>query len=187
MDLTFNALSQSYRDLWDTMQISKQDDVNLVAGRLLSNKSRYVVVSSATGVPWDFIACIHERESGARFDRHLHNGDPLTERTVHVPRGRPIVGSPPFTWEDSAIDALQMYWLNKIPPADWTTERCLYQFEAYNGWGYRLYHKMNSPYVWAWTNHYTAGKYDSDDHFKAGLIDPQIGCAPLMKALAEVA
>ena len=41
-----------------------------------------------------------------RFDQHLHNGDPLSGRTTHVPPGRPRPASPPFTWEQSAHDAI---------------------------------------------------------------------------------
>jgi lysozyme family protein len=59
-------------------------------------------------VPWELIAALHEREAGGSFKGHLHNGDPLTGRTYHVPAGRPAKGSPPFTWEASAIDALTM-------------------------------------------------------------------------------
>jgi len=38
------------------------------------------------------------------FKLHLHNGDPLTARTVNVPKGRPKTGQPPFAWGISAKD-----------------------------------------------------------------------------------
>ena len=69
-------------------------------------KPRYDQVANATGVPWYVIGIIHEMEGGLNFTTHLHNGDPLTRRTVQVPAGRPPTGMPPFQWEESAIDAL---------------------------------------------------------------------------------
>lgn len=87
-----------------------------------ANKDRYVAVSKLTGIPWSFIAVIHNMEASLNFKSHLHNGDPLTARTVQVPAGYPKKGNPPFKWEDSAADAnlvvriesLQR-WLNTFP------------------------------------------------------------------------
>jgi lysozyme family protein len=66
------------------------------------------------------------------FNRHLHNGDPLTSRTVHVPAGRPKSGTPPFTWEQSAVDALAYDGLTQV--TDWSIEHVAYVFENFNGW-----------------------------------------------------
>ena len=85
-------------------------------------------------------------ESSLNFKRHLHNGDPLTARTVHVPSGRPRQGDPPFTWEQSAADALTLR--NLGPRTDWSLSGTLYALEGYNGWGYRRYHpEVFSPYL----------------------------------------
>jgi lysozyme family protein len=79
------------------------------------------------------------------FNRHLHNGDPLTARTVQVPAGRPKTGEPPFTWEESATDALMLEKLDQWE--DWSVPGTLYKLEQYNGWGYRLAHPdVKSPY-----------------------------------------
>ena len=86
----------------------KMAEVEAVAKKISQNKPRYEAVSLtlATGMPWWFVAIVHFMEGGGKFTKHLHNGDPLTDRTVRVPRGRPLFGNPPFRWEQSAIDAL---------------------------------------------------------------------------------
>jgi lysozyme family protein len=61
---------------------------------IVANRDRYEIVGSPLGVPWYFIGVIHTLECGLSFNRHLHNGDPLTARTVHIPRGRPKTGQP---------------------------------------------------------------------------------------------
>jgi lysozyme family protein len=45
-------------------------------------------------VPWYLVGIIHYRECSLYFSRHLHNGEPLTERTRRVPAGRPASGGP---------------------------------------------------------------------------------------------
>lgn len=166
------------------MKINDLNAVESVAKKALSFKDRYNTVASQTGVPWGVIACIHYREANFNFFTHLHNGDPLSARTVHVPKGRPVSGTPPFKWEFSAIDALRYDGLDKV--TDWSLNSTLYQLEKYNGFGYREYHNMNSPYLWAGTNWYTQGKYGYDNQFNPSLIDKQIGCAPLLATLTEM-
>ena len=61
-----------------------------------------------------FEGVIHSLEAGLSFARHLHNGDPLSARTVQVPRGRPLADEPPFTWEQSAADALTMEGITDV-------------------------------------------------------------------------
>ena len=39
--------------------------------------------------------------------------------------------------------------------------RILYRWEAYNGFGSRR-QGINTPYLWAFSNHYTKGKYVAD-------------------------
>ena len=64
-------------------------------------------VGTPLDIPWWFVAVIHDLEASRNFNAHLHNGDPLTHRTVHVPKNRPP-GNPPFTFEESARDALTL-------------------------------------------------------------------------------
>jgi hypothetical protein len=126
------------------------------------------------------IAALHMRESDADFSTHLHNGDPLTGRTYHVPAGRPPTGSPPFTWEESAIDALTMHGLNAV--RDWPIERVAYECEKYNGWGYR-HHGVPSAYLWSFSNIYGGGKYVADGVWLASAQDQQCGVMPMISRM----
>lgn len=179
---SFAKLSGEYAALWSSMTInpSRVQGFNVLGRKLLSRCSRYEPVSEATGVPVAVIAVIHERESGGDFGTHLHNGDPLNERTYHVPAGRPKTGSPPFVWEFSAIDALKYEGLDKIE--DWSVERALFVLEAYNGWGYRN-KGVRSPYIWGGTNQQQPGKYVADGVFDSTVMDMQPGCAPMLFTL----
>jgi lysozyme family protein/peptidoglycan hydrolase-like protein with peptidoglycan-binding domain len=133
------------------------------------------------------IAALHQRESDADFATHLHNGDPLTARTRHVPAGRPQHGSPPFQWEESAIDALTMpnHALHLVK--DWTIERACYEIEKYNGFGYRNNHpEVKSPYLWSFSNNYQRGKYVADGRFDANAVDQQCGTMPMLRRMMEL-
>ena len=161
------------------------DDADWVINRLIAEKARksYNSVSLATGVPWWFIAIIHALETSINFGQHLHNGDPLTGKTVRVPKGRPP-GSPPFEWKESAIDALTMdsHALDKIEK--WPLKTALLQWELYNGKGYWR-RGLNSPYLWSGTNHYTKGKYIADGRFDPDAVSKQVGAATLLKRMME--
>ena len=80
------------QQLWKAMQIPAGVRVRATDARvraIADGKPRYDQVANATGVPWYVIGMIHEMEGGLNFATHLHNGDPLTARTVHVPSGPP--------------------------------------------------------------------------------------------------
>jgi lysozyme family protein len=175
-------LTPNYIDLWQTMVIDehRQAEIFTLANKIRAFKVRYDIVAAETNVPWFIIGIIHNRECSLNFRCHLHNGDPLSDRTVHVPAGRPKKGDAPFTWEESALDALRELQLDKI--TTWSISTMLFQLELYNGFGYR-HHGIYSPYLWACTNHYTKGKYTEDGHYDGEATDQQIGCAPLIKYL----
>ncbi len=152
--------------------------------RLTANKERYQTVSEMQGVPWSFVAVIHTLEADQNFSKHLHNGDPLSGRTIQVPAGRPKKGNPPFTWEESTADALSFKGLSSR--IDWSLAGTLYQLERYNGWGYRLYHPhVLTPYLWSFSNHYTSGKYISDGTWSDTAKSKQGGSAVLLRRMAE--
>jgi lysozyme family protein len=183
---TYEALKDEYATDWKRMVIpdSRRHDVDVIATKLVGFKERYQAVEKATGVPWYVIAVLHERESDADFTTHLHNGDPLTRRTWHVPRGRPpLPAQPPFTWEESAEDALPYDGLASI--GAWPIERIAYQCEGYNGWGYHN-RDMPSPYLWSFSNIYRSGKYIGDGHFSASAVDRQCGVMPMLYAMARI-
>lgn len=185
--ILFDESEGSYSALLGSMVVkdSKKEMFERLARKAISFKDRYQLISKKTGVPWDVIAVIHCRESNFNFNTHLHNGDSLNNRTHHVPAGRPSLGNPPFTFEESAIDALKMKNLHKI--VDWSPERECYELERYNGFGYRMHHSsVLSPYLWAGTNHYSAGKYVSDGNFDGNFVDPQPGAIPLLVTIRRL-
>ncbi|MBC9250443.1 hypothetical protein A9179_09180 [Pseudomonas alcaligenes] len=181
-----SALRSEYENLFNSCQIrpAKAGDVETLVQQLQSNSARYQRVGQKLGIPWGFIAVVHNLESSQRFDRHLHNGDPLSARTVQVPAGRPKAGNPPFTWEQSAEDALLLKKLGSS--TDWSLAGTLYQLELYNGFGYRLYHPhVLSPYLWGYSNHYDSGKYVQDGTWSDSAVSKQCGAAVLLRRMAE--
>ncbi len=180
------SLQQEYLEMFKSIEI-KLNKLNIVENhvdQIVANKNRYDAVESKTNVPWYFIALIHTLESNRNFNSHLHNGDPLSARTVHVPSGRPKRGNPPFTWEESCEDALKHKRLNK--ETDWSLPRTLYNLENYNGWGYRLYYKhVKSPYLWSYSNHYISGKYTADGVFSNTAVSRQCGAAVILRRLEQ--
>lgn len=177
------ALTREYQQLFAscTVRPEHRAAVERLAQQVLKQQPRYLKVAQATQIPWPIIAVIHAMESSQRFDRHLHNGDPLHSRTVRVPAYRPL-GAPPFTWETSAIDALQYSGLAQW--RDWSIAGTLFKLEAYNGWGYRRYHtQVLSPYLWSFSEHYQRGKYAADGRFDSQLVSQQCGAALLLKQL----
>lgn len=145
-----------------------------------------LISDSSTGeiIPWYFIGCLHYMETSANFKKHLHNGDSLQNFTSHVPKGRPIIGhKPPFTFEESAIDAIKFQ--NIDAEKNWSLPNILRWFEKYNGTGYYRFHHMNSPYLWSYSNQYTKGKYGSDGKFDSDLVSKQAGCACILKRMED--
>jgi lysozyme family protein len=181
-----NTLRAEYENLFNSCIIRPErvDVVDVMVSKLLANRNRYQQVGEKTGIPWYFIAVIHNMEASLSFTRHLHNGDPLTGRTVQVPAGRPAKGNPPFSWEESAVDALSLRKL--VSQTDWSLAGLLYQIEGYNGWGYRLYHPyVPSPYLWSFANHYKSGKYVADGTWSDTAVSKQCGAAVLLRRMAE--
>lgn len=183
----FADLQAEYQQLWRRMQIrpERREEIDRIAAKLLANKARYQRVSEVTGAPWCLIAALHQRESGADFTRHLHEGSPLTDRTTRVPKGRPANGHPPFTWEQSAIDALTVGNHDMRRVGSWTIERICFEAEKYNGWGYRNRGRP-SPYLLAGSTEYVSGKFVGDHQFDPHAIDRQCGVAPIIKRLAAL-
>lgn len=179
-------LRKEYETLFNSC-IIRPERISAIEGliaNLVTNKERYQKVSDIQGVPWGFVAVIHNMEASQNFTKHLHNGDPLSARTIQVPSGRPKTGVPPFTWEESAGDALAIKGLGALN--DWSLAGTLYQLERYNGFGYRLYHPhVLTPYLWSYSNHYTSGKYVADGTWSDTAPSKQCGSAVLLRRMAE--
>jgi lysozyme family protein len=179
-----SQLRTEYQTLFDTCAIrpERKNLVDPLVSSLLQNKSRYQAVGDQTDVPWYIIAVIHNMEASQSFKKHLHNGDPLTARTVHVPAGRPLIGNPPFKWEDSAIDALVVEDFDRVE--DWTLPGSLFQLEKFNGFGSRN-RRIHTPYLWSFSNQYTKGKFVADGVFDANAVSQQCGAAVLLRGMMD--
>lgn len=183
-----SALKREYEERFAHMQIRPEYavQVDAVVDRIERHMDEYRAVEQATGVPATVVGIIHIREASGRFDRHLHNGDPLTARTVQVPAGRPPKGSPPFRWADSAEDALTMpgHALHKWD--DWSVGGIAYVLERYNGFGYRLYHStVPSPYLWGCTTEYSCGMYVADGQWDDNAVNRNPGGMAMLKRIME--
>lgn len=152
-----------------------------IAHKLVEAKARYQTVSDATKVPWFVIAVIHERESSQSWWGSLAQGDPWNRVSIHVPRGR----GPFSSWESAAIDALMHCSPFAARWTDWSVGGALTLLEEYNGLGYAS-HNHPSPYVWAGTDQYHAGKYVADGHYDPNAVDHQLGCAGLLSRMVNI-
>ncbi len=183
------ALSESfkteYQHLFDTCIIreSKYPLLDKCVQTIVAGKNQYDAISEATGIPWYFIGIVHNMESSCNFNKHLHNGDPLTARTVQVPKGNPKKGNPPFSFFESAVDALNIEGFTQL--SDWSIAGILYSFEKYNGFGYRK-KNINSPYLWGGSNQYSKGKYVKDGMFDPQAVSSQIGTGVILRRMSEL-
>jgi lysozyme family protein len=169
---------------WGKALFTRSTQINAQAEKIIANRSRYELVSKATGVPWDVIGVIHYRESSNDFRGVLHNGQKIIgtgKKTTLVPKGR----GPFSTWEEAAIDALANCHPHLAKNKDWSIGNTLDKLESYNGLGYRN-KGLPSPYLWAGTDQYTKGKYVADGKFDPNHVDQQLGVAAILRKLREV-
>lgn len=171
-----NALAAANAKRWAKSKVTK--NFAGIARALVAAKPRYQAVEARTGVPWWAIAVIHERESSQDWSRSLAQGDRWDRVSVHVPAGR----GPFKSWEDAAVDALVNCGPYLARKKDWRIGSALANLELYNGAGY-VNRGIPSPYLWAGTDQYQAGKYIADNKFSPTTVDPQPGCAGMLKAM----
>lgn len=170
--------------LWSTMHIIRDAaELERVEKKIKKYQDVYQKVEGDTGVPWQMVAVIHLREAGeqdiGRWTGVLHNGENIVgtgRKTRLVPKNR----GPFSTWHEAAVDALKMEGLTGL--TGWTPGKMLAALEPFNGMGYRN-KGLRSPYIWASTNHQQLGKYVSDNHFDASVMDTQVGTAAQLKYL----
>ncbi len=175
------AVATDYIRLFLTVLPNDRKAVAKQVSRIAAGQERYQMVANRlTNIPWFVIGLIHSLEADLDWQTHLHNGDPLSKRTIHTPRGRPALGNPPFSWEESAIDALRYDGLDEW--ADWSVAGILYMLEKFNGIGYRS-RGIDSPYLWSGCQHYTKGKFVADGKWSPSAVSEQLGAAVLLHAL----
>ena len=181
---SFATLKPEYEALFASAKVLDKwvGTVAWYLAKLRKGRPGYELAAQASGVPWWFIGVVHAMEAGFSFTGHLHNGDPLSARTVQVPRNRPSVWNPPSDWQSSAMDALDHQGL--LHAGDWTLARVLHRLEAYNGYGYHSL-GINSPYLWSFSNHWTKGKFVADHKFDSEATSKQCGAAIMLRALAD--
>ena len=173
-------------DLWESAHVKPEwvSQADHTAARIQAGRERYNRVEAATKVPWHIIGVLHLMECDLSFGHHLHNGDSLSARTHNVPANRPA-GDPPFSWEESAIDALKYDKLNGRAARFWSDpSQVLDMLERYNGVGYRN-KGIFTPYLWSGTQHYTKGKYVRDGIYDANAVSKQLGIVPVLRSLEQ--
>ena len=161
---------------------SRLVQIGKTCARIVEHQGIYedLVNRVPNAMPWIFPALLHVMESNLDFTTHLHNGDSLKRRTVNAPAGRPVKGTAPFTWLESALDALRYDRMHLV--RDWSISGILYALEAYNGWGYH-YRGLPSPYLWAGCQHERLGKFIVDGLWDSRARSHQIGAAVLLHRL----
>lgn len=184
-------ISDKYQDLYNRMVFRPEimKDAEAAARLILKGKENYDRVSEKLGgkIPWYFIGITHYMECSCNFSRHLHNGDPLTKKTIRVPAGRPKAdpwngSGKPYTFIESAMDALTMKGFHV--QKSWDINLTLYRLEKYNGFGY-IRRGIYTPYLWSGTTHYTKGKFIKDGVYDSNAISSQIGAAVLIRLLTD--
>ena len=176
--ITYEASKQGYINLWSKAVIRSQyvNSSKAWATKISANRSKLDPIEEQTGVVWFFPGLLLMRESSLNFNTYLGNGQPLNHVTTITPAGR----GPWKTFADGAIDALKLQGFVGIK--DWPISRILWAAEVFNGQGY-FAQDINSPYLWSWTNQYTAGKFSSDGVYDPSLVDPQPGIAAVLGSL----
>lgn len=183
MDYGFSQLHSDITAQWATMKLLPQylPALDRTAAKLIADKERYLSLEQRSRVPALVTMVIAERESGANPRMSLAQGDRWDRVSVHVPKGR----GPFQSWEDAAVDALQIDGLDIIGRENWTVELALFYQEKYNGFGYRRY-GVPSAYIWAATSIYQGGKFIADGKFSRSAWDTQLGVAALMARIIHV-
>ena len=178
----FTSLKDEYAAWYAACQLrpERKGELAYYLKRLTQGQAIYQQVGAELNIPWVFIGITHGMECGFNFKAHLHNGDPLSARTVQVPKARPATGNPPFTWSQSARDALIYKGYHQV--SDWSVPHMLHLFERYNGMGYRR-RGVPTPYLWSYSNLYEKGKFVADGRFDPEAVSKQCGAALMLKAV----
>ena len=185
-DFQLRVLKPRYEELFASCKIRSSwfPKVQEIAQTIISLRSHYYnAIEAQTTVPWWFVGILHYRESGFR-EAHLHNGDPLTARTVREPVGRPLAlpqNGRVYTFVESAVDALQLKDFDTAD--DRSIAAWIWRFEYWNGFGYAM-RGINSEYLWNGTNHFGSGlhqgMYMTDGRFDPNARSEQAGAAAIL-------
>ena len=181
-----DELSADYRRLFTDCVVAADRiaEIEEIVTGIVGDRARYEAVAQTLEMPWFVVAVFHYLATERSFECHLHNSDPLIERTTHLPDGRPPEGAPPFSWEESAIDALKLQFFDQW--RDWSLPGVLFKLEGYDTWAYRLHRpEVNSPYLWCGSNHYERGRFIAEDTWSDTAVASRCGGAVLLRRMAE--
>lgn len=180
----FDALKSEYSYLLSMMTVRQEcvERVNTVAVKILGFRTRFEEITKQNGVPVIFMGPSFYREANLDFTKNPAQGWPLSSRSRIIPHNGPF-----RDWASAAIAAYHLNGLDKIGAENWTWELICFYAELFNGFGYRDYHHMHSPYLWGGTNIQTIGKYTSDGKFDPDHMDEQMGVIPVAKMVAKLA
>lgn len=171
-----------YERMWDTMVIVKKEQTTREVARIQSQSEHYQGYSvkyldgSSAPVPWVVLGVLHELECDANLDRQLFNGQRWNQKTTIVPQGK----GPWKSFRESTEQYVQEWHglglLDSVP-------KILQFCEKHNGLGYAR-KGVNSPYLWAGSNHGVGqGHYVADGKYDPKAESRQIGIAPLLSGL----
>lgn len=167
-----------YRRMFSALTVvaGKDSQVKSEMNQIDRGLSRYLDVSKRLGFSGDYqlmfayiLGCLHYKEASCSFAGVLHNGEHIIgtgKKTTLVPAGR----GPFSTWEDAAVDAINLNgarW-SKLRAGSTDIGDILYAIERYNGTGYISgAGKLDvSPYLWENSNISDGyGKYVSDGKY----------------------
>lgn len=182
MQHPFEALKGEYATLLAGCVVTHEAAVMARCREIIKHKAEVAEVCAEIGMPIAYSLASFELEASSDFSLSPAQGDPLNERSTHVPKNR----GPFKTWAAAALDAYHIDGLDAVGAANWSWERACFEGELFNGFGYRApaIHE-HTPYLWSYTNVAQIGKFTSDGHWEREW-STQIGLVALMKGLIAI-
>jgi lysozyme family protein len=156
------ALRREYRRMFRSLAVrpERRAIVPQVVRSLVAHRRRYERAGAPVGVPWWFVAILHDLEGA---------------RSFHRPE-------PSRTWAQSATEGLMRRGLADV--GGWSITRALYRFERLDGFGYRSL-DVASPYLWSFSQHYERGQFAADGAFHAHQVSRGCGAGVLLRTLVD--
>lgn len=179
----FETLRTEYSQLLSAMTIrpDRKKQIDETAVKLIGLKTRWAPISERNGVPIIFMATSFEREATSNFEKNPAQGWSWRSRSRIIPYNGPFP-----SWTAAALEAYRLNGLDRVGAENWTWELMCFYGETFNGFGYRDFHRMHSPYLWSGTNIQKIGKYTSDGKFDSSHWDSQIGIIPVARRMTEI-
>ena len=174
----FARLEPGYAKLWAELEVAPEHAaaVKAICAHQLAHKAIFQQVEHATGVPWWWVLVTDQMEGGGGASTFLGNGQSLARVTTEVPAGQ----GPFANFVAGAVRAIHLDGVDA--PATWSVEYAAFRWEGFNGWGY-LHLAIEDPYLAAWSNKESPGKYTSDHHFDPTARSEQPGALTILKVL----